>query len=93
MKETLLMRVQPLRYCVTFASRKTPVLIHGKTNDVKIGLFITTTTSYKIIFVKIILTNLLTIRMDVAIVRTDTKFFEQIGKPFEQLTDRFKRLS
>ena len=31
--------------------------------------------------------------MDVAIVRTDTKFFERIGKPFEQLTDHFKWLS
>ena len=53
----------------------------------------------KIIFVKIILTDLLTIRMDVAIVQTDDKtfptdrqtvrkdanFFERIGKPFEQI--------
>ena len=105
MKETLLMRVQPLCYCVTFASRKTPLLIHGKTNDAEMALFITTTTCihvhvcYKIIFVKIILTDLLTIRIDVAIVQTDDKIFptdrqtvrkdanlfERIGKPFEQI--------
>ena len=61
MKETLLMHMQPLCYCMTFTSKKTLLLIDGKTNDAEIGLFITTTISYKIIFVKIILTDLLTI--------------------------------
>ena len=55
------MHMQPLCYCMTFTSKKTLLLIDGKTNDAEIGLFITTTISYKIIFVKIILTDLLTI--------------------------------
>ena len=36
------MHVQPLCYCMTFSSRKTLLLIYGKTNDAKIFLFITT---------------------------------------------------
>ena len=41
------MHVQPLCYCMTFSSRKTLLLIYGKTNDAKIFLFITTTIIYK----------------------------------------------
>ena len=43
LKEILLMHVQLLLNWVTFAPRKTPRLVHGKTNDAKIVLFITTT--------------------------------------------------
>ena len=41
------MHVQPLCYCMTFSSRKTLLLIYGKTYDAKIFLFITTTIIYK----------------------------------------------
>ena len=40
MKETLLMRVQPLCHCMTFTSKKTTPLIYGITNNAKIVLFI-----------------------------------------------------
>ena len=67
---------QLLCYCVTLALRKTPLLIYGITNNAKIVLFIGTTKRNKIIFVKTLNYALLLKRtMDVAIVRTDGKFF------------------
>ena len=41
------MHVQLLCYCMTFSSRKTLLLIYGKTSDAKILSFITTTIIYK----------------------------------------------
>ena len=67
---------QLLCYCVTLALRKTPLLIYGITNNAKVVLFIGTTKRNKIIFVKTLNYALLLKRtMDVAIVRTDGKFF------------------